>query len=294
MEECVVQFAEYLEKGKGSTKNTILSYERDLKNFHQFLIQAGISKPQKINVTNIRAYLLHLEKKGRAASTISRNLASLRSFFQFLYKEGYIQEDPTLDVVAPKIEKKLPEILTMEEVGLLLAQPDPKELKGIRDKAMLEVLYATGIRVSELVNLQTDQIHMALGYLRCSYGGKERIIPLGSKAIEALQKYIENARLIMIRDIKEPALFVNCSGTAMTRQGFWKIVKVYAQKASIQKTITPHMLRHSFAAHLVENGADLQSVQEMLGHSDISTTQVYAKLQKNRIKEVYKKAHPRA
>ncbi len=294
MEECVVQFAEYLEKGKGSTKNTILSYERDLKNFHQFLIQAGISKPQKINVTNIRAYLLYLEKKGRAASTISRNLASLRSFFQFLYKEGYIQEDPTLDVVAPKIEKKLPEILTMEEVGLLLAQPDPKELKGIRDKAMLEVLYATGIRVSELVNLQTDQIHMALGYLRCSYGGKERIIPLGSKAIEALQKYIENARLIMIRDIKEPALFVNCSGTAMTRQGFWKIVKVYAQKASIQKTITPHMLRHSFAAHLVENGADLQSVQEMLGHSDISTTQVYAKLQKNRIKEVYKKAHPRA
>ena len=294
MEECVVQFAEYLEKGKGSTKNTILSYERDLKNFHQFLIQAGISKPQKINVTNIRAYLLHLEKKGRAASTISRNLASLRSFFQFLYKEGYIQEDPTLDVVAPKIEKKLPEILTMEEVGLLLAQPDPKELKGIRDKAMLEVLYATGIRVSELVNLQTDQIHMALGYLRCSYGGKERIIPLGSKAIEALQKYIENARLIMIRDIKEPALFVNCSGTAMTRQGFWKIVKVYAQKASIQKTITPHMLRHSFAVHLVENGADLQSVQEMLGHSDISTTQVYAKLQKNRIKEVYKKAHPRA
>lgn len=294
MEECVVQFAEYLEKGKGSTKNTILSYERDLKNFHQFLIQAGISKPQKINVTNIRAYLLYLEKKGRAASTISRNLASLRSFFQFLYKEGYIQEDPTLDVVAPKIEKKLPEILTMEEVGLLLAQPDPKELKGIRDKAMLEVLYATGIRVSELVNLQTDQIHMALGYLRCSYGGKERIIPLGSKAIEALQKYIENARLIMIRDIKEPALFVNCSGTAMTRQGFWKIVKVYAQKASIQKTITPHMLRHSFAVHLVENGADLQSVQEMLGHSDISTTQVYAKLQKNRIKEVYKKAHPRA
>lgn len=294
MEECVVQFAEYLEKGKGSTKNTILSYERDLKNFHQFLIQAGISKPQKINVTNIRAYLLYLEKKGRATSTISRNLASLRSFFQFLYKEGYIQEDPTLDVVAPKIEKKLPEILTMEEVELLLAQPDPKELKGIRDKAMLEVLYATGIRVSELVNLQTDQIHMALGYLRCSYGGKERIIPLGSKAIEALQKYIENARLIMIRDIKEPALFVNCSGTAMTRQGFWKIVKVYAQKASIQKTITPHMLRHSFAAHLVENGADLQSVQEMLGHSDISTTQVYAKLQKNRIKEVYKKAHPRA
>ena len=294
MEECVVQFTEYLKNDKGSTRNTILSYERDLKNFNKFLSQTNSTKLQNINVTNVRAYLLFLEKKGRAPSTISRNLASLRSFFRFLYKNGLIYEDPTVDVVAPKIKKKLPEILTMEEVELLLAQPDNKELKGIRDRAMLELLYATGIRVSELISLQTNQVHMTLGYLQCSYMGKERVIPLGSKAIEALEKYIEEVRSIMIRDSQECALFVNCSGTPMSRQGFWKIVKTYAQQAAIQKPITPHMLRHSFAAHLVQNGADLQSVQEMLGHSDISTTQVYAKLQKNKIKEVYNKAHPRA
>ncbi|NMA84762.1 MAG: site-specific tyrosine recombinase XerD [Epulopiscium sp.] len=294
MEEYVLQFTQYLQNERGSSKNTILSYERDLKSFIAFIVGTGIEKPEKVNVTNVRAYLLYLEKQGRAPSTISRNIASLRSFFQYLYKEGIVTENPTMDITTPKIEKKLPDILTMEEVELLLAEPNLKTLKGIRDKAMLEVLYATGIRVTELVNLQLDQIHMTLEYLQCTYMDKDRMIPLGSKAIEALEIYLKEARFIMVRDAKEQTLFVNCSGTVMTRQGFWKLVKVYAKKANIQKAITPHMLRHSFAAHLVANGADLHVVQEMMGHADISTTQIYTKLQKSRIKEVYNKAHPRA
>ncbi|WP_058485417.1 site-specific tyrosine recombinase XerD [Defluviitalea phaphyphila] len=296
MEEVVIKYTDYLRDLKGSSKNTIVSYKRDLKNFINFLNNSGIQKFQNVNKTIITSYLLDLQKNGKSTSTISRNIASIRSFFQFLKKIEVIQDDPTIDLESPKVKKKLPEILSIQEVELLLKQPNEKELKGIRDKAMLEVLYATGIRVSELICLEKNSVNLTLEYIKCtdSKHSKERIIPLGSSAVRALRTYIEKARFAMIRDPKEKILFVNCNGNPMTRQGFWKLVKVYSKKANINKPITPHMLRHSFAAHMVANGADLQSVQEMLGHSDISTTQVYAQLNKNKLKEVYLKTHPRA
>lgn len=296
MEEVVVKYADYLRNLKGASENTILSYQRDLRNFVHFLHDSGIEKMQNVNRTNITAYLLRLQKSGRATSTISRNIASIRSFFHFLQKIGIIKEDPTVDLESPKIEKKLPEILSIEEVDLLLRQPNEKDLKGIRDKAMLEVLYATGIRVSELICLEESCVNLTLEYIKCidPSHSRERIIPLGASAVKALHTYLDKVRFAMIRDPNEKSLFVNCSGNPMTRQGFWKLIKVYSKKANIKKPITPHMLRHSFAAHMVANGADLQSVQEMLGHSDISTTQVYAQLNKNKLKEVYLKAHPRA
>jgi len=295
MEEFVEKYAKYLSDIKGASENTILSYQRDLKQFISFLNKVGIKEIKKVNRTNIVAYLLELQKKGRAPSTISRNIASIRSFFQFLLKIHIIDEDPTINIDSPKQEKKLPEVLTIEEVDLLLSQPNERDLKGIRDKAMLELLYATGIRVSELITLQKSDVNLTLEYIKCTDQDlKERIIPLGASALKSLRNYIDKARFAMIRDSNEKALFVNCSGNPMTRQGFWKLIKVYAKKAKINKTITPHMLRHSFAAHMVANGADLQSVQEMLGHSDISTTQVYAQLNKNKLKEVYLRTHPRA
>ena len=296
MEEVVEKYAVYLRDLKGASENTILSYQRDLRHFIRFLKDSGVKKIQDVNRTNITAYLLNLQKRGRSTSTISRNIASIRSFFQFLQKTNVIQEDLTQDLESPKIEKKLPEILSIQEVDLLLRQPNEKDLKGIRDKAMLEVLYATGIRVSELICLEESDVNLTLEYIKCtdSNHSRERIIPLGASAVKALRLYLEKVRFAMIRDPKESALFVNCNGKPMTRQGFWKIIKVYSKKANINKEITPHMLRHSFAAHLVANGADLQSVQEMLGHSDISTTQIYAQLNRNRLKEVYLKAHPRA
>ncbi|WP_341877517.1 site-specific tyrosine recombinase XerD [Defluviitalea saccharophila] len=296
MEEVVEKYAGYLRDVKGASENTILSYQRDLRHFVSFLQDSGVKKIQNVNRTNITAYLLNLQKSGRSTSTISRNIASIRSFFQFLQKTNLIQEDLTQDLESPKIEKKLPEILSIQEVDLLLRQPNEKDLKGIRDKAMLEVLYATGIRVSELICLEESDVNLTLEYIKCADSNhtKERIIPLGASAVKALRLYLEKVRFAMIRDPKESALFVNCNGKPMTRQGFWKIIKVYSKKANINKEITPHMLRHSFAAHLVANGADLQSVQEMLGHSDISTTQIYAQLNRNKLKEVYLKAHPRA
>ncbi|NLK21726.1 MAG: site-specific tyrosine recombinase XerD [Epulopiscium sp.] len=296
MEEVVGRYADYLKDLKGASENTILSYQRDLKNFIIFLQGIGINRIENVNRTNITAYLLELQKSGKASSTISRNIASIRSLFQFLQKTDLMDEDPTLNLESPKIQKKLPEVLSIQEVDILLRQPSENNLKGIRDKAMLEVLYATGIRVSELICLKEDCINLTLEYVKCKDPNlsKERIIPLGTSAVNALSTYIEKARFAMVRDPKEKTLFVNCSGRPMTRQGFWKIIKVYSKKANIKKAITPHMLRHSFAAHMVANGADLQSVQEMLGHSDISTTQVYAQLNKNKLKEVYLKAHPRA
>ncbi|MDA3845709.1 MAG: tyrosine recombinase, partial [Vallitaleaceae bacterium] len=230
----------------------------------------------------------------KAPSTISRYVASIHSFFNYLYKKSLIKEDPSEVITSPKQNKKAPEILTMEEIELLLEQPKAVDKKGLRDKAMLELLYATGIRVSELINLSKDDLNIRMGYIRCSDKKKERIIPIGTPAKDALSKYVEYARSGMIKDPNDNTLFVSCLGHGMSRQGFWKIVKLYADKAGINKAITPHMLRHSFASHLVENGADLKSVQEMLGHSDIATTQIYAKMNTHRLKEVYAKAHPRA
>jgi integrase/recombinase XerD len=236
---------------------------------------------------------VYLGENHFAAATISRNVASIKAFFHYLYKEGIVEKDVSDGLKAPKIEKKMPEILTTEEVIWLLEQPKGDTPKEIRDKAMLELLYATGIRVTELITLKVSDVNMQMGFIICRDGSKERVIPFGAAAKRAMIQYLEKARNVMLLDLHSDILFVNCSGQPMSRQGFWKLIKYYAKKAGIVTDITPHTLRHSFAAHLVENGADLRSVQEMLGHSDISTTQVYAAMTHNRIREVYAKAHPR-
>ena len=235
-----------------------------------------------------------IEKQGLSTATVSRNIASIKAFFLYMLKQGEIQEDPSESLKPPKIEKKVPVILSIEEVNLLLEQPSGTSPKEVRDKAMLEVLYATGIRVSELINLKVADVNLAMNFLQCHDNNKDRVIPFTNETREALDNYLHNARSTMCREEQE-YLFINCQGTPMTRQGFWKIIKYYSAKAGIKKDITPHTIRHSFAMHLVSNGADLKSVQEMLGHSDISTTQIYLKNNANiKLKEVYEKAHPRA
>lgn len=293
MGETIEKFIEYLEKTKHASINTVVSYRRDLNKFALFLQKQGVLVVSKITATNLTSYVLELEKEGRAASTISRSIASMKAFFDYLYHEKVIDEDISVVLKAPRIEKKVPEILTIEEANRLLQQPDGDNAKEIRDKAMLELLYATGMRVSELLHLKVDDVNLSMGYVVCHEGQKERIVPFGKEAKKALEAYIRTSREIMLGEKKQEFLFINCSGTSMSRQGFWKLLKVYAKRADIEKEITPHTLRHSFAAHLVGNGADLKSVQEMLGHSDISTTQIYAGLNGKNIREVYAKAHPR-
>jgi len=293
MEYVVREFISYLHNEKKTSENTELSYKRDLTKLCAFLEEQGINDFAKVTATNLNSYVLDLEKKQFKPATISRNIASIKALYMFLYKEKRINEDVSEKLKAPKIEKKAPEIMTMKEVALLLEQPSGKSIKEIRDKAMLELLYATGIRVSELISLKVSEVNMQMGFILCKDSTKERVIPFGNKARNALIKYLENSRAEMVADANNDILFVNCSGQPMSRQGFWKLIKFYAKKAGITTDITPHTLRHSFAAHLVENGADLKSVQEMLGHSDISTTQVYATLNRNHIRDVYAKAHPR-
>lgn len=293
MEKEIEGFVSYLHNVKKTSDNTELSYKRDLDKFRHFMEEEGITDVQKITVTNLHAYVLHLEERNFAAATISRNIASIKAFYHYMFKEGLVAEDISEVLRAPKIEKKIPEILSMEEVVRLLEQPSFDSPKEIRDAAMLELLYATGIRVSELISLQVEDVNMQMGFLICRDAHKERVIPFGMAAKKALAKYLESARDAMVEDRAESTLFVNCSGQPMSRQGFWKLIKYYAKKAGITAEITPHTIRHSFAAHLVENGADLRSVQEMLGHSDISTTQIYAHIHQNHIRNVYVKAHPR-
>mgnify|MGYP004642642847 FL=1 len=286
-------FARYLDEEKHLTQNTLLSYRRDIEQYIEYLEERKIYDIDKTNKTIVLTYLLSLQKQGRATSTISRHLASLRSFYGYLNRMGMIKKDPTLGLEAPKVEKRLPHILSAGEVERLMEAPDCSDLKGYRDKAMLELLYATGIRVSELILLDESDLNVQMGFVRCR-SSRKRVIPLGSIAVKACADYIENARGAMVKDENETALFVNCNGHRLTRQGFWKIIKQYKTRAGISGELTPHTLRHSFAAHLLENGADLHAIQEMLGHSDISSTQIYSQLLKNRIKEVYQKAHPRA
>ncbi|MGE5612983.1 MAG: site-specific tyrosine recombinase XerD [Bacillota bacterium] len=294
MEALVQKFVNFLERDKRLSMNTLQSYRRDIEQYFNYLNEINLKNISSSNKTTVIAYLLYLQKKGRATSTISRNLASIRSFYQYITKNKLIDHDPTAELESPKVEKKLPQILSPEEVELLLEQPQCVDLKGYRDKAMLELLYATGIRVSELIQLDMDDLNLEQAYIKCSKGARERMIPIGSIAIKALKEYIEKSRPMLVQSSEETALFVNINGGRLTRQGFWKIIKQYKNQAKINKDITPHTLRHSFAAHLLENGADLRSIQEMLGHSDISSTQIYAQIAKNRIKEVYKKTHPRA
>lgn len=293
MERSVEAFVSYLHNIKKSSNNTVMSYQRDLKKLTAFLQSQGIQNMNQVNQTNLTAYVLYLEKNQFTPSTVSRNIASIKAFYHFLFKERLVEEDISDILHAPKIEKKMPGIMSMDQVTKLLEQPAGDNPKEVRDRAMLELLYATGIRVSELIALQMTDVNLQMGFLVCKENNKERVIPFGNKARKALLDYMEKGREAMVADENESTLFVNCFGQPMSRQGFWKLIKYYASKAGIEEEITPHTLRHSFAAHLIENGADLKSVQEMLGHSDIATTQVYANLNHNRIREVYAKAHPR-
>ncbi|NJD04245.1 MAG: site-specific tyrosine recombinase XerD [Ruminiclostridium sp.] len=294
MEALVQKFVNFLERDKRLSLNTLQSYRRDIEQYFTYLQEINLQNITNTNKTTVIAYLLYLQKKGRATSTISRNLASIRSFYQYISKNKIVENDPTAELESPKVEKKLPQILSTEEVELLLEQPQCVDLKGFRDKAMLELLYATGIRVTELIQLNLQDISLEMAFIKCNKGSRERMIPLGSMAIAAVKEYLVKSRPLLIQKIDEKALFVNINGGRLTRQGFWKIIKQYKNQAKISKDITPHTLRHSFAAHLLENGADLRSIQEMLGHSDISSTQIYAQIAKNKLKEVYKKTHPRA
>lgn len=295
MESYVNQFINYLAEERGLAQNTLESYGRDLRQFQTYLESSNKEFLKDSNRTTILAYLTNLQAKGRAVSTISRNLAAIKSFYQYLVRERYLEKDPAVNLESPKLEKKLPKILTIGEVEELLKQPNNTLPAGMRDKAMLELLYATGIRVSELISLNISDVNLDMGYIKCyGKGAKERIVPLGSIAAKCVQEYINKGRSKLVRTYDEAALFVNHHGNRLTRQGFWKIIKKYAQEANITKEITPHTLRHSFATHLLENGADLRSVQEMLGHADISTTQIYTHVTKNHLKEVYDKTHPRA
>jgi integrase/recombinase XerD len=294
MEALVQKFIGFLEKDKRLSTNTLQSYKRDIEQYITYLQEINFANISSTSKATVIAYLLSLQKKGRATSTISRNLASIRSFYQYIAKNKIMDADPTIELESPKVEKRLPQILSTQEVELLLEQPKCVDLKGYRDKAMLELLYATGIRVSELISLDMGDINLELGFVRCNKGSRERMIPIGSMAISAIQDYLTKSRGLLIQNTDENAMFVNINGRRLTRQGFWKIIKQYKNQAKINKDITPHTLRHSFAAHLLENGADLRSIQEMLGHSDISSTQIYAQMAKNKIKEIYKKTHPRA
>lgn len=293
MQKEIDAFISYLHNVKKTSSNTELSYQRDLKKFVVFLEKRNIESFKNVLKDDLTAYMDYMVEEDFKPATISRNVASIKALFHFLAYEGMIDEDISGVLKAPKIEKKAPEIMTMNEVNTLLEQPSGDTPKEIRDKAMLELLYATGIRVSELITLKNEDLNLQMNYIICNHGGKERIIPFGLKARTSLINYLEHSREALVMNNKSDELFVNCSGVPMSRQGFWKLIKYYSRKAGITTDITPHTLRHSFAAHLVENGADLKSVQEMLGHSDISTTQIYANMNHNHLREVYQKAHPR-
>jgi len=294
MNEKLSHFITYLDESRGLSKNTIDSYSRDLRQFKVYLEEHGLIQFKDVTETTILTYMLNLQNKGKSAATVSRSLSSIRALYVYLLNYGSVEKDPTLNIEAPKTEKKLPSVLTLQEVERLIEQPDATSSMGIRDKAMLELLYATGIRVSELVSLNMKDIQLDLGYIKCNHeNGSSRVIPIGKMAKKAIEFYMGDAREKMAKD-EEYALFVNYFGKRLTRQGFWKIIKRHTQQAKIEKKITPHTLRHSFATHLIQNGADLKAVQEMLGHSDISSTQMYLQISDNKIKDVYRNAHPRA
>ena len=293
MEKEINAFITYLHNVKNTSNNTELSYKRDLEKVKQFMASRGIAEAKDVSAKDLSDYVKYLEDNRFAAATVSRNIASLKAFYHFMVEEGLVAEDISEKLKAPKIEKKLQSIMSPDEVVRLLEQPSGDSPKEIRDKAMLELLYATGIRVTELITLKVSDVNMQMNFILCKDRNKERIIPFGAAAKNALARYLDGTREAMLENKSSDVLFANCSGQPMSRQGFWKLIKYYAKRADIKADITPHTLRHSFAAHLVENGADLRSVQEMLGHSDISTTQIYANMNHNHIREVYAKAHPR-
>lgn len=294
MLDLISAYENYLTKVKLASANTVFSYLRDIRQFATWLQESEDIAIVDATQLNISEYLAHLEQEGRSGATVSRSLASLKNFYSYVVSSGFLEASPvTADIRVERGEKKLPQILSGREVELLLAQPTCVDAKGFRDKAMLEVMYATGIRVTELINLDVGNVNLDLGVIKCTNAKKSRLIPLYPAALKALSIYLHEIRDTMANP-DEHALFVNISGARMSRQGFWKILKHYQQTANIEKEITPHTLRHSFAVHLLENGADLNSVQELMGHSDISSTQLYANLINLKLKTVYEKCHPKA
>ena len=288
------RFQDYLKNERNSSDNTIASYMRDMRQLSEFLDAHDLPNLLDAGEKELNIYLDFLRRSGKSPATVTRHIATMKRFYQYFFAAGEVIQNPAASLVGEKTEKKLPQILTSKEVELLLEQPECTDAKGYRDRAMLELLYATGIRVTELISLNVSDVSLAVGVIRCRKKDKERVIPLYPKAVKALAEYMEFIRPQMIATPDEQSLFVNVNGERMTRQGFWKIVKTYQAKAHIEKDITPHTLRHSFAAHLLENGADLRSIQEMLGHSDLSSTQIYAHIVKKKLKQVYTKPHPRA
>lgn len=294
MADHIRAYTQYLMEERHASANTVDSYVRDVTQFVTYLRGSEGTEPADCTHEQVERYLADMTQRGRAPASIARCVASLRSFYAYLEETGAVASNPVRGMAPLHTQRKLPRILTGEEVELLLAQPACVDARGYRDHAMLELLYATGLRVSELMALDVEDLDLSAGFLRCRGRDRERIIPLYADAVKALSDYIRNVRPQLIMELDEPALFVNMNGRRMSRQGFWKIIKQYQEKAHIKKEITPHMLRHSFAAHLLENGADMHSLQEMLGHADISSTQLYAQLVKQELREVYRKAHPRA
>ncbi len=296
MKNQIEDFLQFISIEKGLSENTALSYRRDLEKYTRYLMKVEqLTSLKDVTQTVIMNYLYYLKEKGRATTTIARTTASIRSFHRFLIRERITIDDPSIHIETPKQERRLPKVLTTEEVEVLLKVPKTNSAFDIRNKAMLELLYATGIRVSELCTLKITDIHLEMGFIRCfGKGNKERVIPVGKLATEALEKYMNKSRAELMKTKKHDFLFVNHHGEGLSRQGFWKILKKISKEAMIEKELTPHTLRHSFATHLLENGADITAIQEMLGHADISTTQIYKHVTKIRLKEVYANFHPRA
>lgn len=297
MELQLKDFTHFLLVEKGLAQNTIVAYERDLKGYTSYLQEVEkLSSLQNVQRIHIVRFLQHLKEEGKSSKTLARHIASIRAFHQFLLREKVVDQDPSVHIDTPRHERSLPKVLSLQEVEKLLDSPKATDHYGLRDKAMLELLYATGIRVSELIGLNLGDVHLSMGFVRCiGKGNKERIIPLGQAATVAIQTYLDEGRPKFVsKKYKDEALFLNHHGKRLSRQGFWKILKRLTAEAGIQKELTPHTLRHSFATHLLENGADLRAVQEMLGHADISTTQIYTHVTKTRLKDVYSQFHPRA
>ena len=294
MLDLIRAYENYLTKVKQASSNTVSSYMRDIRQFAGWLLDNEGLEVVDASQVNISDYLQHLEQEGRSGATQSRMLASLKNFYAYVVSSGFLERTPVMEIKVKRGEKKLPQILTGREIELLLAQPVCVDAKGYRDKAMLEVMYATGIRVTELIDLNVEDVNLEQGIVKCAGSKKTRAIPLYPAALKALRNYLHDVRGAMIADPDESALFVNVNGSRMSRQGFWKILKHYQATAHIEKDITPHTLRHSFAVHLLENGADIGSVQELMGHSDISSTQLYTQMLNQKIRSVYEKYHPKA
>lgn len=294
MKELIDTFLNYLSVERGLSNNTIISYRQDLNTYLDFIKKSHIEVSSRISKSNITSFMFDQKDKGIAVNSIVRRLAAIRMFHRFLARERILKDDPSALIDSPKPWKKIPETLTLNEVEVLIAQPNVRSVQGLRDRAILETLYATGMRVSEAVNLKKDNLNLAIGFLRCvGKGNKERVIPLGRKAIAAINRYLEKARPEFLKDNASEFLFVSRLGKKISRQSFWKMIKKYAKEAQVKKPIKPHILRHSFATHLLERGADLRSVQEMLGHANISTTQIYTHISKERLKSLHRQFHPR-